>query len=357
MLKAIGGVLAGLIVGGGAAAGAYAARNITASQRGSRAVRRAGFESKRVTLGTGTTLAYSEGPVTGPTVVLIHAQSSARQNYNPVLSELARDHHVVAVDIAGHGESDRTPGRYTVHEIGADLVEFITTVADAPVILSGHSSGGLLAAWIAAEAPDLVSAVLLEDPPFFSTDPGRYEESFNYHDLAAPAHAFLQQTAVTDFPSWYIEHNAWITYLGESAEKFIRYAQKSRRRAPQKPLRFWFLPPKINETFAYMHQFDPAFADAFYTQAWQRDFDQECTLERVTQPATLVHANWRTTEDGVLEGAMTDADAQRAAEALPAGHMVRVSTGHGFHIEDPTLFVDLLRETVRTVPLGRQPGR
>ena len=55
--------------------------------------------------------------------------------------------------------------------MGNDLVRFIDTVIRRPTLVSGNSSGGVLAAWLAAYAkPDQVRAVVCEDPPFFASE-------------------------------------------------------------------------------------------------------------------------------------------------------------------------------------------
>jgi pimeloyl-ACP methyl ester carboxylesterase len=59
----------------------------------------------------------------------------------------------------------------TAGQIGNDLVNFIETVIGEPVYVTGNSSGGLLTVWLAANRPDLVKAVVLEDPPLFSSEP------------------------------------------------------------------------------------------------------------------------------------------------------------------------------------------
>lgn len=315
-----------------------------------RRVRRAGYVEKSVTLRRGIRLAYAQGPNRGPAVLLLHAQSASWRNYGTVLPALAEHFHVFAVDIAGHGESDRTPGRYDAHTIAGDIVAFIHEVIGGPVILSGHSSGGLIAALVAANAPDLVRSLLLEDPPLFSTEPERAPDTFNYIDLATPAHDFLAQDpaasdAETDFPSYYMAHNAWIRYFGSGGKRIASAAKKRRRKHPDRPLSLWFLPPSVNETVAYMHRFDPRFADAFHAFAWQRDLDQEATLRSVSSPTILIHANWRISDDGILEGAMTDDDASRALSVLADARLERVDTGHGFHVARPAHFVRLLMRT------------
>lgn len=336
-------VVVGVLVLGGGALGGYAWNNSTYAARDLQAALHAGFVEHSTTVPSGTVLNYAEGPDNGPAVLLIHAQTSSWESYARALPALAADFHVYAIDVAGHGDSARTPGRYTVHDIGQDVVDFLTdTIADT-VILSGHSSGGLIAAWVAAEAPELVEAVLLEDPPLFSTEAARMPQQFNYIDLAQPAHEFLASDE-TDFAAYYLANNAWIGHFGQGKDGIVRYAADYRAAHPDEPLNLWFLPPVSNESYAHMHEFDPAFADAFYDLSWQADFDQAATLAAITQPSILVHADWRITDDGILEGAMTDDVAALACNTLVDCSLVRVQTGHGYHFEDPDGFVGLIEQ-------------
>jgi pimeloyl-ACP methyl ester carboxylesterase len=58
----------------------------------------------------------------------------------------------------------------TATRIGTDLAAFIETTIAEPAYVSGNSSGGLLAGWLAANRRDLVRAIVLEDPPLFSAE-------------------------------------------------------------------------------------------------------------------------------------------------------------------------------------------
>lgn len=57
-----------------------------------------------------------------------------------------------AADCFGHGGSARLPDAYSVSTHGSFLAEFIDQVVNEPTIVSGHSSGGHLAAWLGANA-------------------------------------------------------------------------------------------------------------------------------------------------------------------------------------------------------------
>ncbi len=84
---------------------------------------------------------------------------------------LAEHFEAFAVDLRGQGRSSRTPGRYTLDNFGNDLVRFIDLVIGRPTIVSGLSSGGVLAAWLSAYAkPGQVVAAVYEDPPLFASE-------------------------------------------------------------------------------------------------------------------------------------------------------------------------------------------
>ncbi|BBB01434.1 hypothetical protein RVR_8852 [Actinacidiphila reveromycinica] len=84
---------------------------------------------------------------------------------------LADDFEVFAVDLRGQGRSTRPPGRYTVDNMGNDLVRFISGRIRRPVVVAGNSSGGLIAAWLSAYAPPgLIHGACYEGPPLFSAE-------------------------------------------------------------------------------------------------------------------------------------------------------------------------------------------
>lgn len=106
------------------------------------------------------------GPASGPPLVLLHGVGRRGIDFLPVVSALATRWHLHLIDHRGHGGSGRAPGRYRV----ADHVEDALTVINwlgRPAVLFGQSLGALVAAGAAAARPELVQAVILEDPPSF----------------------------------------------------------------------------------------------------------------------------------------------------------------------------------------------
>ncbi|MCE9532362.1 MAG: alpha/beta hydrolase [Planctomycetes bacterium] len=111
----------------------------------------------------GTSLNAAVGPTHGPPIVFLHGVIRRWQDFGNQMPALAARWRVVAVDHRGHGKSSREK-RYFVADYIADTLALIRGF-DEPAILIGHSLGALTALGVAAEAPEAVRAIVLEDPP------------------------------------------------------------------------------------------------------------------------------------------------------------------------------------------------
>ena len=102
------------------------------------------------------------GDKSSPALLLIPGQTESWWGYEAAMPRLAEHFEVFAVDLRGQGRSTRTPGRYTLDNMGNDLVRFIDLVIGRPTYVSGLSSGGVLTAWLSAYAkPGQIIAALV----------------------------------------------------------------------------------------------------------------------------------------------------------------------------------------------------
>lgn len=116
-----------------------------------------------VSLPGGDLQAIERGPRDGSPIVLIHCFTCAIDWWDGVIPRLAQRHRVVAVDLLGHGGSEKPSSGYTI-ENQADLVAGVLgrlDVRDATVV--GHSLGGTVATALAERSPALVDRVAIVD--------------------------------------------------------------------------------------------------------------------------------------------------------------------------------------------------
>jgi pimeloyl-ACP methyl ester carboxylesterase len=114
------------------------------------------------------TINYAEGPKNGPPLVMLHGLSSRWQTYLPIIPHLVERWHIYGLDFRGHGGSDHLADSYTWSRYAADTAQFLADVLSEPAVLLGHSLGAMVAAFVAANHPSGVRALILEEPPLFS---------------------------------------------------------------------------------------------------------------------------------------------------------------------------------------------
>jgi pimeloyl-ACP methyl ester carboxylesterase len=100
---------------------------------------------------------------TGPTVVLIHGQGGAWQWWLRVLPALAVRVRVVAIDLAGFGDSDPVASGRLFEEQVHTVIGLLDHLRLAKVVVVGHSMGGLVSLQVAHDHPDRVSGLMLID--------------------------------------------------------------------------------------------------------------------------------------------------------------------------------------------------
>lgn len=101
----------------------------------------------------------------GPSLVLIHGYLVSQHCFSLVLSTLAERFAVLAVDLPGHGESDR-PAHYpyTIEAFSHTVAGLLDALGIGKTAVLGHSMGGAVAAALAVANPERVSHLVGVDP-------------------------------------------------------------------------------------------------------------------------------------------------------------------------------------------------
>jgi pimeloyl-ACP methyl ester carboxylesterase len=109
----------------------------------------------------------------GPLIVLVHGYTGSKENWLPVMRQLARGHRVIAVDLPGWGESMPVPGAdYGPTAQAERLSAFLQSEREPAALLVGHSMGGMISGLMTAAHPEQVERIV-----FMSSAGVRFNEN------------------------------------------------------------------------------------------------------------------------------------------------------------------------------------
>jgi len=232
----------------------------------------------------------------GPTVVLVHGLGSSASHWLPVARDLARDHRVVLVELPGHGIAPM-PGELSLEDAARELDLAIRSECDGPVVLVGHSAGGLVAAAEALRNPDRVRALVLV-------------ETALRPQLDPPARAELLAA---------LEHD----YRGTLRESYMAFGRDSAQGAA---------------LFAEASNLDPAAMKMWIRLAITTDLSRHVAALRAPLLVVLSSRSWPEGETW-----STCADTLGYA-AVPGATAVRMEhTGHFVMLDRASLLAEVIR--------------
>jgi len=124
----------------------------------------------------GIPLAFEAHGAGTPTLLFVHGWSCDRSYWRGQLRPLAVRHQVVAVDLAGHGESGVGRRDWTMAAFGEDVVAVVEQLGLDEVVLIGHSMGGDVIVEAALRLGDRVVGLVWVDTYSTLGDPGTDDE-------------------------------------------------------------------------------------------------------------------------------------------------------------------------------------
>jgi pimeloyl-ACP methyl ester carboxylesterase len=268
------------------------------------------FQSPRISLN----FARTDNP-DAPPLLCLHGVTRCWQSYLPLIPALQLRWQVYAYDQRGHGLSARGAG-YLVTDYVADAVRFLRDEIGRPAVVYGHSLGAMVAAALAAEAPELVRGVVLEDPPFHTM--GERIESYVMYpyfvaleSLAGNGMSIPQLVEALGA----IEIN---TANGKAPLHTVRDASA---------LRF---------TAKCLQQLDPAVMSPIARGTWLEGYDVGDVISRIQCPVLLMQA------DASAGGMLTDADAELIEQTVADVARVKLAgIGHQIHTVAPDVALRL----------------
>ena len=304
------------------------------------------IDNKKFKTKSGNIINYYEINNEKPPLLIIHAQGTNAFSYEKVLDKLSKFFHLFLVDCYGHGKSSRNKELYNLETQGNDLIEFIKSIINNKIALLGHSSGGLIASYIASKT-DLCDKLFLEDPPLFSSCGENRVNYYNYKDLSTVCHNFINQDEIKDFVYYYfINQYCWNFFPENSRDKIKTKlgdnVLKFRTKHPDKTLRVMFWPKKFMESFNGLNDYDPNFGEAFYNDSFNSNIDYEKLLSNIDCETIFMKAKTVIGEDGLIQCALTDEDLDKVKNLIKNIDVEYFNCGHGIHNEKPKQFIKTL---------------
>ena len=309
------------------------------------------YEERSVNLGEVAMNYVVSGQAANPALLLIPGQTESWWGFEKAIALLDKDFQVFAVDLRGQGRSTWTPRRYTLDNMGNDLVRFIALVIKRPVITSGCSSGGVLSAWLSAFAmPGQLRGSHYEDPPLFSSETNPlYGQSIRQSAVSAAFEGFAKflgdQWSIGDWKG-----------LVASRAAAARPSSGGQTRGAQggNPLLAagggGLEPPQM------LKEYDPEWGRAFLEGTVGQSCPHERLLAHVKVPVLFTHhARTIDAATGLLSGALSDLQATKVREIVttagqPFEYVSLPDAAHAMHQTDPARFAQVLTKWARTLP-------
>jgi 3-oxoadipate enol-lactonase len=102
-----------------------------------------------------------EGADDRPLVVLSHSLGFSHGMWDALARQLLPHFCVLRYDTRGHGDSEATPGDYSVELLARDALALVDALGVRTFAFCGLSLGGMIGQWLGANAPDRLSRLVL----------------------------------------------------------------------------------------------------------------------------------------------------------------------------------------------------
>ncbi len=102
-----------------------------------------------------------EGTPGHPVLILSHSIGTDHAMWEPQISDLLRYFQVLRYDTRGHGASDAPGGEYSIEMLGRDVLGLADALGISQFAFCGLSLGGAIGQWVAANAPERVTHLIL----------------------------------------------------------------------------------------------------------------------------------------------------------------------------------------------------
>ena len=133
--------------------------------------------SKHITTSDGVKLHYLEAG-SGQPLVMIPGWSQTAEQFKYQIDGLSDRYRIIALDMRGHGESDKPAFGYRISRLAKDVYEVLISLEMENAVLLGHSMGCSVIwnYWDIFGVDKLSKLILVDQMPFITSNPAWSEE-------------------------------------------------------------------------------------------------------------------------------------------------------------------------------------
>jgi pimeloyl-ACP methyl ester carboxylesterase len=261
----------------------------------------------RIASADGVSIHYvAEG--SGPVVVLVHCLGCNMHYWDVAAADLARDHRVVRLDLAGHGGSGNERKTWSIDGFAGDIRAVVNAAGVDRFTLVGHSMSGTIALETARELGDRVSGVVPIDSVL----------DVDAH-MPAEARAAVLGQVRADYRNFMDKQLPSLMPRNPDPKVLARVRSDAMAGDPDRTAAI------LESIFAYR---------------------EDLTMDRLTMPIVAVDADLRPVA----------IDHNRAHAPQFDAHVIK-DTGHWLMLDKPTEFASTLRDVVESIETGKARRR
>ncbi|NEO30751.1 MAG: alpha/beta hydrolase [Symploca sp. SIO3C6] len=106
----------------------------------------------------------------GEPLLLLHQQPRSSDEFRELITILAQNIQVIAMDLMGFGDSDKPPRMYSVADYGKTVIALLDELGIQKVSILGNHTGAFVAGEVAAAYRDRVEKLILCNVPGFDEE-------------------------------------------------------------------------------------------------------------------------------------------------------------------------------------------
>jgi pimeloyl-ACP methyl ester carboxylesterase len=115
---------------------------------------------------------FYESKGEGKPLLMVHGAGGCYANWGIQLSELSKKLRAIAIDLPGHGKSERLKEKATIERFADHIAAFMKQIKLDKAVIAGHSMGGAIVQLLALKRPELFEKLIIVDSSAYFPDPG-----------------------------------------------------------------------------------------------------------------------------------------------------------------------------------------